>query len=113
MGIGSAVEAARHECVFVTACDIPVIDLDTVARRLVLAEDFDCVIPMSSVGHEPLFAVYRKSAIPTMCDVLGAGEQRISAVFPRVRTRFYELGCAPWYRNLNTREGVAAVLGAR
>ena len=62
MGIASAVEAARHERVFVTACDIPVIDLDTVARMLVLAEDFDCVIPMSSVGHEPLFAVYRKSA---------------------------------------------------
>jgi molybdopterin-guanine dinucleotide biosynthesis protein A len=113
MGIVSAVEAARHERVFVTACDIPVIDLDTVARMLVLAEDFDCVIPLSSVGHEPLFAVYRKSTLPAMHDVLKAGERRISAVFPRVRTRFYDLGRAPWYRNLNTREDVAAFLGAR
>ena len=113
MGIASAVEAARHERVFVTACDIPVIDLDTVARMLVLAEDFDCVIPMSSVGHEPLFAVYRKSALPAMRDVLEAGERRISAVFPRVRTRFYDLEHAPWYRNLNTREDVAAFLGVR
>jgi len=113
MGIASAVEAARHERVFVTACDIPVIDLDTVARMLVLAEDFDCVIPMSSVGHEPLFAVYRKSAVPAMRDVLEAGERRISAVFPRVRTHFYDLGRAPWYRNLNTQEDVAAFVGAR
>jgi molybdopterin-guanine dinucleotide biosynthesis protein A len=113
MGIASAVEAARHERVFVTACDIPVIDLDTVARMLVLAEDFDCVIPMSSVGHEPLFAVYRKSALPAMHDLLEAGERRISAVFPRVRSRFYDLGRAPWYRNLNTREDVAAFLGVR
>jgi molybdopterin-guanine dinucleotide biosynthesis protein A len=113
MGIASAVEAARHERVFVTACDIPVIDLDAVARMLVLAEDFDCVIPLSSVGHEPLFAVYRKSAVPAMHAVLEAGERRISAVFSRVRTRFYDLGRAPWYRNLNTREDVAAFLGAR
>ena len=113
MGIASALEAAWHERVFVTACDIPVVDLDTVARMLVLAADCDCVIPVSSVGHEPLFAVYRKSTLPAMHDVLKAGERRISAVFPRVRTRFYDLGRAPWYRNLNTREDVAAFLGAR
>lgn len=113
MGIGSAVEMARHERVFVTACDIPVIDLDSVARMLVLAEDCDCVIPMSAVGHEPLFAVYRKSAVPAMRDVLATGERRISAIFPRVRTRFYDLGYAPWFRNLNTREDVAAFLGGR
>jgi molybdenum cofactor guanylyltransferase len=113
MGIASAVEAARHECVFVTACDIPVVDLDTVARMLVLAKDYDCVIPMSSVGHEPLFAVYRKSAVPAMHRVLEGGERRISAVFPRIRTRFVDLGDAPWYRNLNTRDDVAAFLGMR
>lgn len=113
MGIASAMEAARHERVFVTACDIPVIDLDTVARMLVMAEDFDCVIPMSSVGHEPLFAVYRKSALPAMREVLAGGERRISAVFTRVRTRYYDLGRAPWYRNLNTPADVAEFLGTR
>ena len=113
MGIASAAAAAAHERVFVTACDIPVVDLNTVSRMLVLADDCDCVIPMSFVGHEPLFAVYRKSAVPAMHDALDAGERRISAVFPRVRTRFYDLGYAPWYRNLNTREDVAAFLGTR
>lgn len=113
MGIASAVAAAAHDRVFVTACDIPVVDLNTVSRMLVLAAGCDCVIPMSFAGHEPLFAVYRKGAVPAMHDALDAGERRISAVFPRVRTRFYDLGCAPWYRNLNTREDVAAFLGVR
>ncbi len=113
MGIRTAVEAARHDRVFVTACDIPVIDFDLVERMLVLAEDFDCVIPRSRVGHEPLFAVYRKSAIPAMCDVLDSGERRISAVFPKVRTHAFDLGPAEWYRNLNTREDVAAYLDSR
>jgi len=113
MGIASAVEAARHDRVFVIACDIPVIDLDTAKRMLALAEDFDCVIPMSPAGHEPLFAVYRKSALRAMREVLEAGERRISAIFPRVRTHLFDLGHAPWYRNLNTREDVATFLGER
>lgn len=113
MGIRTAVEAARHDRVFVTACDIPIIDDDTVERMLVLAEHFDCVIPRSRVGHEPLFAVYRKSAIPAMCDVLDSGERRIRAVFPRVRTHAFDLGPAEWYRNLNTREDLAAFLDSR
>ncbi|MHB8799430.1 MAG: molybdenum cofactor guanylyltransferase [Thermoanaerobaculia bacterium] len=113
MGIRTAVEAARHDRVFVTACDIPIMDDDTVERMLVLSEDFDCVIPRSRVGHEPLFAVYRKSAIPAMCDVLDSGERRIRAVFPRVRTHVFDLGPAEWFRNLNTREDLAAFLDSR
>lgn len=108
MGIRTAVEAARHDRVFVTACDVPDIDTDTVEQMLVLAEHFDCVIPRSRVGPEPLFAVYRKAAIPAMRDVLDSGERRISAVFPRVRTHAFDLGPARWYRNLNTREDLAA-----
>lgn len=110
MGIASALEAARHERVFVTACDIPTIDHDTATRMLVLAEHADIVIPRSSVGHEPLFAVYRKRALPAMREALEAGERRISAVFPRVRTREFALGPAAWYRNLNTPEDVARFL---
>ncbi len=113
MGIRTTLEAARHDRVFVTACDIPVIDEDTVERMLVLAEEFECVVPRSRVGDEPLFAVYRKSAIPAMCDVLDSGERRIRAVFPRVRTHAFELGPAKWYRNLNTREDLAAFLDSR
>lgn len=108
MGIRTVVAAARHDRVFVTACDVPDIDTATVERMLVFAEDFDCVIPTSRVGHEPLFAVYRKSSLPAMRDVLDSGERRISAVFPRVRTRVFDLGPARWYRNLNTREDLAA-----
>ena len=113
MGIRTAVEAARFDRVFVTACDIPVMDDDTVERMLALAEDFDCVVPRSRAGAEPLFAVYRKSAVPAMCDVLDSGERRIRAVFPRVRTHTFDIGPAEWYRNLNTREDLAAYLDSR
>lgn len=111
-GIVSVVEAAQRERVFVVACDIPVIDLATVERLIVLAEQYDCVIPVSPTGREPLFAVYRKSAAPAMHAALDAGERRISAIFPRVRTGFYDLGPAPWYWNLNTQADLAAFVAA-
>ena len=110
MGIRSVVEAASHERVFVTACDIPVVHLDTVIDMLLLAERYDCVVARSESGTEPLFAVYGKSALSAMREALEAGERRIDAIFPRVRTAFYDLGTAPWYRNLNTREDLAAFL---
>jgi molybdopterin-guanine dinucleotide biosynthesis protein A len=112
-GIASAVEAARHDLVFVVACDIPVIDLPTVRHMLALARGADCVIPTSGAGHEPLFAVYRKAALPAMLDVLATGERRISGIFPRVRMQGFDLRHAGWYRNLNTREDVAAFLAGR
>lgn len=112
MGIASALEAASHARLFVVACDIPLVHLETVRRMLVLAEDHDCVIPRSPAGPEPLFAVYRKGALPAMREALAAGEGRISAVFPRVRTHLFDLGWAPWYRNLNTPEDLAAFLKA-
>lgn len=110
MGIASVVGAARHERVFVVACDIPVVDTETVDRMLVLAADNDCVIPMSAAGHEPLFAVYRLSALQAMLDALVAGERRIAAIFPHVRVHRYRLGPAPWFRNLNTPADMTAFL---
>jgi molybdopterin-guanine dinucleotide biosynthesis protein A len=110
MGIRSVVEAARHDRVFVTACDVPVIDLDTVNRMLLLAEWFDCVVPRSAAGIEPLYAVYRKRALKAMDEALKAGERRASVILPRVRTGYYDFGHADWYRNLNTREDVAEFL---
>jgi molybdopterin-guanine dinucleotide biosynthesis protein A len=110
MGIASAVGAARYERVFVVACDIPVIDIETVERMLVLASEYDCVVPLSSAGHEPLFAVYRRSALQAMLDALADGRRRISAIFPRVRMHTYLLGDAPWFRNLNTPADMTAFL---
>jgi molybdopterin-guanine dinucleotide biosynthesis protein A len=48
-----------------------------------------------------------------MGEVLDSGERRIRAVFPRVRTHVFDLGPAEWYRNLNTREDLAAFLESR
>jgi len=102
MGIASALEASASELNFVVACDIPHIDMSLVRKVLAEVEGFDAVIPTTSdEKYEPLFAVYRKSALEAVNEVLDAGGRKISDVFARCRVKYIELE-AGQLTNLNT-----------
>ncbi len=102
MGIASALEASANELNFVIACDIPHIDLTYVRRMLAEAEGVDIVIPTTGdERYEPLFAVYRKSALKAINEVLSSGGRKISDVFSRCRVKYIELE-ARGFTNLNT-----------
>ncbi len=102
MGIASALEASANELNFVVACDIPHIELAFVRRMLAEAEDFDAVIPKSNdEKYEPLFAVYRKSALEAINEVLRSGGRKISDVFARCRVKYIKLE-TNGFMNLNT-----------
>jgi len=102
MGIASALEASANELNFVVACDIPHIDLTYVRRMLAEAEEADIVIPTTGdERYEPLFAVYRKSALKAINEVLSSGGRKISDVFARCRVKYIEME-ARGFTNLNT-----------
>jgi molybdopterin-guanine dinucleotide biosynthesis protein A len=102
MGIASALEASANELNFVIACDIPHIDLTYVRKMLAEAEGVDIVIPTTGdKRYEPLFAVYRKSALKAINEVLSSGERKISDVFRRCRIKYIEME-ARRFANLNT-----------
>jgi molybdopterin-guanine dinucleotide biosynthesis protein A len=103
MGIASALEASANEVNFVVACDIPHIDLAYVRKMLSLAKGADIVIPTTGdKEYEPLFAVYRKSALEAINKVLRTGGRKISDVFTRCKVRYIELK-TDGFANLNTR----------
>jgi len=103
MGIASALKVSANEVNFVVACDIPYIDLTYVRRMLAKAKIVDLVIPTTSDGkYEPLFAVYRKSALGVINEVLTLGSRKISDVFSRCRVKYIELADAEWLTNTNT-----------
>jgi molybdenum cofactor guanylyltransferase len=105
MGILSCVSASAHELNFVTACDIPHLDLGFVLELLKASDGYDIVMPVSANGrHEPLFAVYRKTMLPLARRVLRRGGRRITELFESAQVRFVDLPAADWYRNLNTPE---------
>jgi len=103
MGIASALEASANEVNFVAACDIPHIDLAYVRKMLSRAKKVDMVIPTSAdKKYEPLFAVYCKSALEAINEVLRTGGRKISDVFTRCKVGYIELE-ADCFANLNTR----------
>ncbi len=94
MGISSALNVSDNDLNFVVACDIPHIDLRFVRRMLCEAAEggADIVLPVGDGGkQEPLFAVYRRSALEAINKVLSSGGRKISDVFPLCTVKYMEL----------------------
>jgi molybdenum cofactor guanylyltransferase len=105
MGIASALEASKNDINFVTACDIPDINIPFVTMMITMSKDYDGVVPVNSKSqYEPMFAVYKKSMLKGIKKVLSGRKKKISDVFPLYRIKFITLSNTSWLRNLNTME---------
>lgn len=93
-GIHSGLCHARHERVFVVACDMPFVDSAVVRHICSRANEGDVVIPVGERGSEPLHALYSKGCLPAMEEVLDAGRKRIVEFFPQVEV--VEIGAREW-----------------
>ena len=102
MGIASALEASGNELNFVVACDIPHINIRLVRKMLAEAHAADMVIPTTGgEKYEPFFAVYRKSSLETINEVLSSGARKISDSFAQCKVRYIKLKTNQ-LTNLNT-----------
>jgi molybdopterin-guanine dinucleotide biosynthesis protein A len=102
MGIASALEASANELNLVVACDIPHIDIRFVRKMLTEAQAADMVIPTTgNEKYEPLFAVYRKSSLEAINEVLSSGARKISDAFAQCKVRYIKLKTEQ-LTNLNT-----------
>jgi molybdopterin-guanine dinucleotide biosynthesis protein A len=87
-GLHAGLFAAAHEHAFFAACDTPFIKgaliqriLDRVTRKA------DIVIPSTSAGYEPMFAVYKKTCLPAMVWQLERDLLKIQGLFRKVRVK--------------------------
>lgn len=105
MGIASTVEASANDLNLVVACDIPQIDIPFVRRMIRQAGGYDAVVPVTGEDRfEPLLAVYRKSLVKAMLEVLGSGRRKIIDAFELGKIRYIDLPGGQWLKNLNTIE---------
>jgi molybdopterin-guanine dinucleotide biosynthesis protein A len=103
-GILAGLKAAANDASAVVACDIPDVSVPLLRSLARAAGRAEIAVPVGPAGHfEPLFAVYRKSAVPAIEELLQAGERSILPLFGRCRTTVLQLEDAAWLRNLNTR----------
>ena len=103
MGIVSALRASANDVNFVVACDMPQIDTALMRSMLRQARDYDAVVPkVGPTFYEPLFAVYKKSALPAMEELMQSGNNKIVDSYGRFRVRYIDLG-GRQFRNINTR----------
>ena len=102
MGIHTVISRSDYRKYFITACDVPVIDLNFVRRLVERAADFPLVLPTrDGVTPEPLFGVYDRGLLPAMEALLAAGERSLLPLLASSRTALVPLE-GDWYRNLNT-----------
>lgn len=87
MGIYSGLSVARYGHALVVACDMPFLNVPLARYLLSLRPGYDVVIPHSGDGLEPLHAVYGRSCLPAIEQVLAQGRRRIIAFFEQVRVR--------------------------
>jgi molybdopterin-guanine dinucleotide biosynthesis protein A len=105
MGIKTALQASKHEKIFVIACDIPDIDLGFLQRLIKEAEHSDIALPISPEGRkEPLFAVYTKAVLPEMEKLLDEGVLSLLPLFERCKVQYVPMEENTWFKNLNTRK---------
>ncbi len=105
MGILSCLQKSKSELNFITACDIPQLDMGFIKKMVQIAEKrgADIVVPVTGKDrYEPLFAVYRRSVIPHAEKVLESGKRRIIALFDHLNVEFIKMSENNWYKNVNT-----------
>ncbi|HJO94784.1 MAG TPA: molybdenum cofactor guanylyltransferase [Victivallales bacterium] len=107
MGILSCLESSDYNVNFLLACDIPDINMEFVDKMfLEVNKEYDAVVPKSSENFiEPLFAIYKKSIISTIEDILfKLNKKRISLIFDNINTKYIDFENCDWYHNINTKE---------
>ncbi|UCE50020.1 MAG: molybdenum cofactor guanylyltransferase [Phycisphaerales bacterium] len=113
MGIVSTLKVSANDVNFVIACDIPEFDAGLIKAMLRQARDYDAVVPRVGPGlYEPLFAVYRKSALPAMEELLRSGNNKIIDALGRCRVRYFDLP-GRRFSNINTWAEYHSLIGEK
>lgn len=101
-GIEAGLAAARHDPVFVIACDMPYVTTDVAMLAVAAARTCDAAVPRIDGRPEPVCAAYRKSALPHITASLNSGQRRAADVLASLDVTWLENIDAGVVRSLNT-----------
>ena len=87
-GLYTGLAQAETEHIFVASCDIPYPSGEVLRLLCSLRDGFDAVVPMPAHGFEPLFALYAKSCLGAMKELLESGNFCVFDFYPQVTIRY-------------------------
>ena len=87
-GLYTGLYHAATEHVFVGSCDQPFPNPAIVRYLCSLKSGFDAVVPALTHGFEPLFALYAKSCLGPMRELLESGNFCAYGYYPKIRVRY-------------------------
>ena len=114
-GIRQILGSSRREYVFICAVDMPFIKKELVGYMAgYICPDYDCYVASHEDHIEPLCAVYKKSVLPVVNDLISRKEYRLRRIFSGIPTRYIPLESSIFDKNIvtniNTREDLAKAL---
>lgn len=86
-GLFTAIFHAKTTWTFVSAGDLPFVNMAVINYLITLTYDCDVVVPYSDKGVEPLFACYAKSCLPIMEQALKDSQFKIVNLFETLTVR--------------------------
>ena len=103
MALVSALEKSKTELNFIMPCDLPDPPQHLLARLLREASNAEVAVPVNARGElEPLFAVYKKSVLPSAREALAQGKRRVISFYPQHKVKQVPLNPDDNLLNLNT-----------
>lgn len=89
-GIYTGLDALDDGWAFFCACDMPFLNEGLVRYIAGVKEGFDAVVPKVDWKIEPLHALYSKSCLPAMKDLIYKKEYQTIKAFDKINVRFVE-----------------------
>jgi molybdopterin-guanine dinucleotide biosynthesis protein A len=102
-GIHSALSLASSEYVLVVSCDIPLVGSKQIEQLVSSCRGHDITI-FKHKNFEPLCAVYRRSCIDALNELIDYNECRIIDLFPTLDVKVLRVDDAEIFRSINTKE---------
>lgn len=76
---------------FFIACDMPDINCNLIKQMIIESDDVDVIVPKTTKGYEPLFAIYSKNCIKPILLKIRAGNFKIINFYQYVKVK--EIAC--------------------
>ena len=89
-GLHSGLYYASNFHSFFTACDTPFLEEKLIQSLIRQIEPgLDALVPETSEGFEPLFAVYSKNCLNPIESQILRNDLKVTGFFPKVRTKIF------------------------